>query len=135
MIDKMGSSFRDYAPLMSRLGLGIIIIVAGGYTVAGRTGVGLPRDLAELGGLPNLIWGLLALIAGLLIIIGFATRLAGAFLFIVFLVAIIRWYGSRAFTSPEQHLLLACLALSLSVFCGGGGEYSVDNKLQQKKAK
>ena len=77
----------------------------------------------------------LALIAGLLVFIGFATRLASIFLFILFMVTVVHWYGTSAFTDHTQHLLVACLALSLSVFCGGGGEYSVDNKLEKKKAR
>ena len=135
MIDKVGSNFKDYAPVISRLGLGIIMLVAGGRVVAGRD-AGLAGDLAGLGWGLGTAWGLLALIAGFLVLIGFSTRLAGLFLAVIFMVMISRWYGVvEAVTDHRLHLHLACLALSLAVFCGGGGEYSVDNKLQQKKAK
>ena len=134
MIDKAGSNFKDYAPVVSRLGLGVIMMVAGGR-VLGKAHDGLAYDLITMGGLPDLVWGLLALVAGLLVFIGFATRMAGLFLSVIFLVMIVRWYGMDAFTDHTLHLRLACLALSLSVFCGGAGEYSVDYKLQQKKAR
>ena len=136
MIDKVGSNFRDYAPVVSRLGLGIIMIVAGGHVIAGRQGVhGLAYDLGGLGWGLGIAWGLLALIAGFLVLIGFATRLAALFLFVIFLVMVFKWYEVDVFTDHKLHLHLACIALSLAVFCGGGGEYSVDNKIQQKKAK
>ena len=134
MIDKVGSNFKDYAPVVSRLGLGIIMIVAGGR-VLGKAHDGLAYDLMTLRGLPDLVWGLLALIAGLLVLIGFATRLAALFLFVIFMVMVFVWYKADVVTDYKLHLHLACLALSLSVFCAGGGEYSVDYKLQQKKAK
>lgn len=132
MIDKLGSNFKDYAPLMSRLALGVISIVSGARVLAHRPSGELEDSIATLGLFPGEMWGFLACLAGLLVLIGFGTRWAAAFLSVIFIMAIYLDHGFSAFTRSREQLPFACLALALAVYCSGAGDVSVDKKLQKK---
>ncbi len=124
MVDKIGSQFKDYAPFVLRLALGVVFIIQG------------VRDLTRLGSSPP-VWTLVSVgvsvVGGLLVLIGLLTRWAAAALLIVTVVAIADWPGFRVIHDRNHQLLFAALMMSLAVFFSGGGDWSVDMKNKRKE--
>jgi len=134
---------NDVAALLMRLALGVVFVAHGGQKVLGWWGgygasatiqgfakMGMPPVLtilvmtAELGG-------------GLLLIVGFLTRLAALGIGCVMLGAIVlvhskvgffmNWGGSQKGEGFEYHLL--ALGLAIALLIKGGGAMSVDGAL------
>lgn len=123
MLDKIGNGFRAYAPLVLRLGLAVIIVMEGAQWLRGSSSM------------ENIILGGAEILCGVLILIGFLTRWAAATLVVLVVFMIIRGLGHYIVTDPDEHLWLAVLAMSLSVYFSGGGEMSVDLRRKRKEEK
>jgi len=134
---------NDVAALLMRLALGVVFVAHGGQKVLGWWGgygasatiqgfakMGMPPVLtilvmtAELGG-------------GLLLIVGFLTRLAALGIGCVMLGAIVlvhskvgffmNWAGNQKGEGFEYHLL--ALGLAIALLIKGGGAMSIDGAL------
>ena len=123
MIDKIGSSFRAYAPLVLRMGLAVIIVMMGAEMLTDRYQT-----------VDRIVGGVLIL-CGVLVLIGFMTRWAAAGLVALVIFQVINDLGADIFLNPNDHLWLAVMAMSLSVYCSGGGEMSVDLRKKRKEEK
>ena len=123
MIDKIGSSFRVYAPLVLRIGLAVIILMMGAHELSDSTQT-----------VDKVVGGALIL-GGVLVLIGFMTRWAAAGLVALVIFHIVNDLGADILTDPREHLWLAVMAMSLSVYCSGGGEMSVDLRKKRKEEK
>ncbi len=123
MLDKSGSKFKDYAPFMLRLGLGVIFIVRGS------------RSLAHLDSSPHLghlLQTALELVGGLFVLIGLFTREAALGLGCVILWEIIRGPGFRVLHEHYDQFYFACLMMSGAIFLVGAGRWSVDQGRTKK---
>ena len=117
MLDKNGSKFKDYAPFVLRLGLGIIFILAGS------------RSVAHMGSSPqmwHLVTTLLELVGGIFLLIGFLTRWAALFMGCLLLLRIVQGPGFRVLDETHDQFYLACLVMCVSIFLSGPGRPSVD---------
>ena len=140
---------QEYAPLVLRLGLGLMILPHGTQKLLGWFGgygfTGTLQFFTETMGIPWL-FGFLAIMAeffgGLALLIGALTRLAALGVGIVMLVAawtshlqngfFMNWYGNQAGEGVEFHLLALAMALAL-IICGGGYA-SLDTYLRRPPA-
>jgi uncharacterized membrane protein YphA (DoxX/SURF4 family) len=117
MLDKNGSKFRDYAPFLLRLGLGIIFILGGS------------RGLEHHGSsheLWHLVTSLFELAGGLLLLIGAFTRWAALFLGCLLFLRIVQGPGFRVLHESYDQFYLACFLMSASIFLSGPGRPSID---------
>ncbi len=124
MVDSIGGKFKDYAPFLLRLGLGVIFIINGVHAVS-RLGSSPPLWEAASAGLQVL--------CGLLVLIGWLTRWAALALAVLMLVRIIQGPQLHAFIRTEHQWLFAYLMMGLAVFCLGGGKCSVDLRNKRKE--
>jgi putative oxidoreductase len=139
MLDKIGGAFRDYAPLVLRLGLGIIFFYHGSQKLLGIFGgpglSGFAAGLEKMGFSPPMLWAVLAAVAeflgGIFVALGFLTRWAAAGLVVVMLVAIFKAHAGDPFSQVE--FALACLTMALALFFTGGGKGSLDLRIKVKK--
>ena len=127
--------FGDIGLLVIRLGLGVMFIIHGLPIVAAGSEVwtGMGEQLGEVG-LPfnsaewGLAAGLIELLGGLFLMVGFYTRLAATMLFLVMSVAVI-FHLQR----NDEFLILTHAIENAIVFLGlilaGPGKYSLDEKL------
>lgn len=127
------SKFQDLAPLLLRIGVGIIFILAGWGKTMGLfahlfsgeewgfvnavAGIGfpLPTFFAAMAALSELI-------GGFMVLIGLKVRWATPFLMFVMLVAI--FFVKEDFNSMRIDITL--LLMSASIFITGSGKYAVD---------
>ena len=125
MLDNIGGKFKDYAPLVLRMGLAVLVIV---------NGAGLLRDVGsrQIG---ELVVAGVFMLGGLLVLIGFLTRWAAAALIIVLLIQILDYPRLRAITDSDHQYLFAALMMSFAIYFAGGGEMSVDLKQKRKQEK
>jgi uncharacterized membrane protein YphA (DoxX/SURF4 family) len=121
MLDKMGSSFKDYAPFILRVGLATVFIIQGAHAVTNHS-------TAE-----HLVVGGIELLGGLFVLIGFLTRWASAALMALMSWEIFHRHGLLAFTHPDHQLYFAMLAMSFALFGLGGGKWSVDASNKKKE--
>jgi putative oxidoreductase len=122
-----------------RFGVGVIMAAHGAQKLFGGFGgyglQGTGQFFAESLGLkPGVLMAAMAggteLIGGLLLIVGLLTRVAGASLAGTMVVAIVTAHSSAFFASNggmEYPLMLLLASLTLAI--GGGGKFSVDQKL------
>ena len=122
MLDKIGNGFRGYAPLMLRLCLAVIVVMMGADDLQGG------RSMDK-------VFGGAEILCGVLIFIGFLTRWAAAGLVVLVIFMIVDHLGYAILIAPREHAWLAVLAMSLSLFCSGGGEMSVDLRRKRKEEK
>lgn len=125
-----------------RLGVGIVMFAHGAQKLFGWFGgyglQGTGQFFAEnLGLKPGVLMASLAggteFIGGLLLLVGFLTRLAGLSLFGTMAVAIITAHPSAFFASNNgMEYPLTLLLASLTLAIGGGGVLSVDKNLSQR---
>ena len=121
MLDKMGSSFKDYAPFVLRLGLSTIFIIQGA------------REITYHGSsVDHVIPAAIELLGGLFVLIGFLTRWASGALMALMGWEIVQRHGISAFTNPEHQFYFAALVMSFALFGLGGGKWSVDASSKKK---
>ncbi len=122
MVDSVGRGFKDYAPLVLRIGIGIIFFLEGVHGVANA---GAPETY---------IIPAIKLLAGLLVFVGFLTRYAAITLAVLMIVLIVKHHGWYVVTKPEHQLLFALLMMCFALFCLGGGRMSMDLRRQRQKS-
>lgn len=124
MIDKMGSTFKEYAPFVLRVGLATIFIILGA------------RHLTSLGGSPSageIVSAVVEILGGLFVLIGFLTRWAAAALVVLVIVEIAHRHHFRAFVEESRQLWFATLVMGVALYFLGGGKWSVDASNRRKK--
>ncbi len=143
MLNKFFQTDDDFAILIARIALGIVILPHGLQKLLGMFGgMGFPGtiDFFVQNGIPSIIAFLIIIgesfgAAGL--IIGFLSRLCAFAISIIMLGAVLmvhapngffmNWSGSQQGEGFEYHLL--ALGLGLVVLIKGGGIWSVDKLL------
>jgi len=123
MLDRVGGGFKDYAPLMLRLGLATIFILQGAYIVP---------EMGRHPSLSRIILMVVELLGGLFCLIGFLTRWAAFALAALMVWVIIDGPGFHALTRTSDQLPFACLVMAAASFGLGGGKYSIDEKQKKK---
>ena len=119
--------FSDFGLLALRLVLGLIMVAHGWPKIKNLQKT--KAEFAMMGFRPPLFWGIAAgaveLFGGLMIIFGFLTQIAALFIFIQFIVAILKVKRKAGFVNGyEFDLLIAAAALAFVFF--GGGLYGLD---------
>jgi len=132
---------NSYAFLPIRRGVGVVMVAHGAQKLFGWFGgyglQGTGQFFAETLGLkPGVLMAAMAggteFIAGLLLIAGLLTRVAGLSLVGTMAVAILTAHSSAFFASNGgMEYPLTLLLASLTLTSGGAGAFSVDRKLAQ----
>lgn len=124
-------SWRDYAPLVLRLGVGVIFAMHGWQKLQG----GLPAVAGLVSSLgfpaPEFFAVLLIaaeLLGGIMLIVGFLTRWAAKSLVVVSLVALFMVHLPNGFfmSTGGYEFILLLLAGSVSLALSGAGKWSLD---------
>src|ERR1043165_9800217 len=123
MLDRVGGGFKDYAPLMLRLGLATMFILQGGQMVG---------DMGRHPHIHEIITMVVQLLGGLLCLIGFLTRWAAFALGALMLWLIIDGPAFKALYQPGHQLLFAGFMMSAALYGLGGGKWSLDEKMKKK---
>jgi uncharacterized membrane protein YphA (DoxX/SURF4 family) len=123
MLDRVGGGFKDYAPLILRLGLAIIFILQGALAVP---------DLGKSPSAETVITMVIQLLGGLFCLIGFLTRWAAFALGALMLWQIIDHHGFYVFYKSSHQLPLALFMMCAALYGLGGGKYSLDEKQKKK---
>ena len=128
----------DIALLVLRLGLGVMFLAHGLQIALGKLGgpgvTNFSGMLAKMGFVPALAWAYVAgytlLIGSIMVLAGFATRIASLFLLIFITVALVKVHLVKGFFLQgggyEYNFVIAsiCIALLLA----GPGKYSICSK-------
>lgn len=131
-----------FAFLPIRLGVGVIMIAHGSQKLFGAFGgYGLKATgnffSEQLGLHPGILMAGLAggteFIGGILLLIGFATRVAGLALAGTMAVAIYTAHASSFFLPTGMEYALSLLLASLTLAIGGAGSLSVDRFITTRK--
>ena len=125
MIDRVGSGFKEYAPLMLRLGLCTLFISEGA------------RDLLDLNRSSNwfeILTAIVELLGALFCLIGFMTRWAAAGLMILTIILIVQGPQLNAFIRRESQLLFAEMVMACALYGLGGGKWSLDESKKKKES-
>jgi putative oxidoreductase len=129
MLSIDSSKFKDYAPLLLRIGVGLIFIVAGWGKLNGIEGtaaffgsLGIP-----MAGIMAWVVGIVEFVGGIMVLVGFRVQLPALLLATVMLVAILtsKLGADNVFQAMRLDLML--LLSSLTIFILGSGKYSVDD--------
>lgn len=128
---------EDVAKLILRLSLGIMMLLHGVFKIMHPEAVGYIGSLFSGIGLPAFFAYLIyvgEVLAPVLIIIGYRTRLAGLVAAITMVVAILLAHSSQIFSLTEMggwmiELQAFYLFSALTVFGLGAGKYSIDAKM------
>src|SRR4029078_10198487 len=123
MLVRVGGGFKDYAPLILRLGLATVFILQGALLVP---------DMGKSPHLSTIITMVVELLGGLFCLIGFLTRWAAFGLGALMLWQIIDGPGFRALYDSNHQLLFAGMLMSAALYGLGGGKYSLDEKMKKK---
>jgi uncharacterized membrane protein YphA (DoxX/SURF4 family) len=124
MLDSLGGQCKDWAPFLLRLGLGVIFLIQG------------CRDVSHLSSSPSLravVTALIAVVGGLLVLIGLLTRWASAAIAGLVVYWIVDGPQLAAFTRWDAQFYFAYLVMALALFCLGGGPLSVDLRQKRKQ--
>ena len=128
------SSYADVAPLVLRLGLGIVFFMHG-YQKLGMGVDGVTGFLGSLGfpiaGVFAVILIAVELIGGLALIAGVLTRFSAFLASIVAIVALFTVHVSKGFfiSGGGYEFILVLFVVAVSLLITGAGKYSVDSKL------
>lgn len=123
------NKFNDLAPLLLRIGVGIIFIVAGWGKLTGIEGAqGFFGDLGiPLPGLMAWVVAITEFIGGLMVLLGAYIRIPALLLAFVMVVALLTTKLGGEFSAARLDIMLLLTTLALSFL--GSGKYSVDDKL------
>lgn len=139
MFRKLLATSNSIAPLFIRLGLAVIFVAHGSQKVLGTFGG--PGFKSFISGntpfafmRPAWVWlaaaALSELVGGLLVGLGFLTRVAAFLIFCEMLTAIIGVHWPNFFAGSHGYEYpLALLAMSLSLIVSGGGAASIDKAM------
>ena len=129
------STNPTWATLPLRIAMGLIFMAHGGQKLFGWFGgYGLSATAGffaqQLGMTPGMLWAVLAgcgeFFGGLLLFLGFLTRLGGLNIAIVMLVAIFKAHWPAFFAPAGIEYPLVNLAAALALLMAGGGKLSID---------
>ncbi len=132
---------KQWATIPLRIALGVIFLSHGGQKLFGWLGgKGLEGTAGffagKLGLTPGILWALLAGIAefggGLLVVLGFFTRLGALFISIVMLVAIFKVHWGTFFMPTGIEYTVSLFAAAVALLIAGGGKFSLDTLLAKK---
>lgn len=125
------NKFNDLAPLLLRIGVGIIFIIAGWGKLTGIEGVqGFFGDLGiPLPGLMAWVVAIVEFFGGLMVLLGAYIRIPALLLAFTMVVALLTTKLGGEFSAARLDIML--LLTSLALFFLGSGKYSVDDKLDK----
>ena len=123
MIDRIGGGFKDYVPVMLRLGLAAIFIVQGAFSLTRLHGSSSTKTI---------LIAVVEILGGLFCLMGFLTRWAACALAILILFIIFDDHQWRVFYLRESQPYLAYFVLALALYGVGGGKWSVDEGKKKK---
>jgi putative oxidoreductase len=143
MLRRLTSTSSTWMTVPLRLSLGVIFIGHGAQKVFGSfNGPGWAKwtSLSEAVPFtfmrPTSLWlgaaALSELVGGVLILLGFLTRL-GAFLIVCTMLTAIRLLWPAFFAPPGIELPVALLGGALALLIGGGGQASVDRMISGRR--
>lgn len=123
--------YDGLAPLLLRIGVGIIFIVAGWGKLTGIEGVqGFFGDLGiPLPGLMAWVVAIVEFFGGLMVLLGAYIRIPALLLAFTMIVALLTTKLGGEFGAARLDLML--LLTTLALFFLGSGKYSVDDKLDR----
>ena len=143
MFRKLIETYPTWAPLPLRLALGIVFIAHGAQKVFGVWGGGgwakfTANDPPFAWMQPGVFWmGAAAfseLVGGLLVLVGFLTRLGALMIVPVMLVAVFGVHWSGGFFAPKGfEYAFTLLMIALALLYTGGGRLSVDEALMGRR--
>jgi putative oxidoreductase len=148
MKNLLATNPNNWSALVARLAVGIVIFPHGAQKLLGWFGgygfqgtMGFLTGMAKLSYPVALLVILIESIASLMVLFGFATRIAAIGIFGLFLGIMLKmhigngffmnWAGTQKGEGMEYFLLL--LALTLILIIAGGGKASVDAALTRNK--
>lgn len=118
--------YYDWAPLLLRLGVGLIFVYAGWGKLTGIEGtteffgnIGIP-----LAGLMAWVVALVEFVGGLMVLTGFKITIPSLLLAFIMVVALFTTKMGEGFGAARLDLLLLFVTLALAVI--GSGKYSLD---------
>ena len=124
------NKYVDLAPLLLRIGVGVIFIIAGWGKLNGIEGVqgffgniGIP-----LPGVMAWVVAIVEFVGGIMVLFGAYARIPYLLLAFVMVVALFTTKLGGEFSAARLDLML--LLSSLALFFMGSGKYSVDEKLK-----
>ncbi len=127
MMSKWSAKMSPFTPLFLRLVVGVIFIYAGWAKLQlgnaaiagffGQAGIPAPAFFAFV-----VTW--LEMLGGIALILGFWVRPFAKVLSIIMIVATIVMLNAKGFADAQLPLVM--LASCFTIFCLGGGKYSVD---------
>ncbi|SDI32603.1 putative oxidoreductase [Sinosporangium album] len=135
----MRRTFYDVAALIARVAIGVIMVAHGWQKVS--KGYGAVSQMFQASGipLPGFSAGfamIVEVVAGVLLILGLFTPLAGLLLFVVMLGAFLFVHGRHGiFVSEQGFELVATLGVgALLLAAAGGGRFSLDHLIFGRRA-
>lgn len=124
------NKYFDIAPLLLRIGVGIIFIIAGWGKINGIEGVqgffgglGIP-----LPGIMAWVVAIVEFVGGIMVLLGAYARIPYLLLAFVMVVALLTTKLGGEFSAARLDLML--LLANLALFFMGSGKYSVDDRLK-----
>ena len=126
--------YYDWAPLLLRLGIGLIFVYAGWGKITGIEGtaeffgnIGIP-----LAGVMAWVVAIVEFVGGLMILTGFKITVPALLLAIVMIVALFTTKMGEGFRAARLDMLLLFASLALAII--GSGKYSLDAMLNKGKS-
>ncbi len=129
------------APL--RIALGLVFIAHGAQKVLGVWGgpgiANFAAGEAPMGLSPGWLWlgaaAIAELLGGVLVLLGFLTRLGALMIMSVMLVAIfgVHWKGGFFLSNQGYEYALSLLGMALALLISGGGRASIDEALMGRR--
>lgn len=128
-MSKSTNKYVDVAPLLLRIGVGVIFIVAGWGKINGIAGVegffgglGIP-----LPGIMAWVVAIVEFVGGIMVLLGAYARIPYLLLAFIMVVALLTTKLGGEFSAARLDLML--LLANLALYFLGSGKYSVDDKL------
>tara|TARA_R100001143_G_scaffold52481_2_gene47662 strand:+ start:25921 stop:26316 length:396 start_codon:yes stop_codon:yes gene_type:complete len=125
------NKYFDVAPLLLRIGVGVIFIVAGWGKLNGIEGVeGFFGNLGiPLPGIMAWVVAIVEFVGGIMVLLGAYARIPYVLLACVMIVALLTTKLGGEFSAARLDMML--LLANLSLYFMGSGKYSVDDRLNK----